>query len=128
MIYDSVVHCSTIIELARKYGYNYSTIRHIILQYHLSGKIDQRKFKLCVCDVQSSKTSQRDVHASQVKSTSLLATDQIGTTQGLIRFPNNADKEANMQRSSHLESSPTNKVNIQGESHVNTGSTFSVEQ
>ena len=108
IIYDSVVHCSTIIELTRKYGYNYSTIRHIILQYHLSGKIDIRKFKLCVSDVQSSKTTQKDVHASQVKSTSLLATDQIGITQGLIRFPNNAKKEANMQRSSPLETSSKN--------------------
>ena len=27
------------------HGFNYSTIRHLLLQYHLCGKTDMRKFK-----------------------------------------------------------------------------------
>ena len=45
IIYDSVVHQKTLIEMIAKYRYNYSTMRHLILQFHQNGKIDLRKFK-----------------------------------------------------------------------------------
>ena len=45
IIYDSVVHQMTLIEMIAKYQYNYSTLRHLILQFHLNGKTDLRKYK-----------------------------------------------------------------------------------
>lgn len=45
IIFDSIIHKKTILELVRIHGQNYSTIRHLLLQYHLCGKTDMRKFK-----------------------------------------------------------------------------------
>lgn len=38
-------------ELVQKYNSNYSTIRHIIVQYNLYGKTDKRNFKLMKCKI-----------------------------------------------------------------------------
>ena len=46
IIYDNVVHGIGIMNLVKKHHINYSTIRHILLQYQVSGKTDIRKYKL----------------------------------------------------------------------------------
>ena len=46
IIYDSLVHSMNMIELVQKHRINYSSIRHILLQYGQSGKTDVRKYKL----------------------------------------------------------------------------------
>lgn len=45
IIYDNLIHKKQILELIGKYSMNYSTIRHLLLQYYLCGKTDMRKFK-----------------------------------------------------------------------------------
>ena len=46
IIYDCVVHGIGIMDLVKKHQINYCTVRHILLQYQLSGKTDIRKYKL----------------------------------------------------------------------------------
>ena len=45
IIYDNKVHNIQINELIEKYGINYNTVRHIVLQYTESGRTDVRNFK-----------------------------------------------------------------------------------
>ena len=45
IIYDSVVHKKSVLQLVQEYSINYCTIRHLLLQYHLCGKTSMRKFK-----------------------------------------------------------------------------------
>ena len=44
-VYDHVVHRKGVRQIIRDRATNYSTIRHILLQYYLFGRTDTRKFR-----------------------------------------------------------------------------------
>ena len=45
VIYDHLVHRKPIKQMIQEYGVNYSTIRHILAQYYLFGRVQVRQFK-----------------------------------------------------------------------------------
>ena len=45
ILYDHLIHHKSIRELIREHSVNYSTLRHILAQYYLFGRIEGRKFK-----------------------------------------------------------------------------------
>ena len=45
IIYDNLVHGKSVLQLIQEYGMNYSTIKHVLLQYHKHGKTDIRKYR-----------------------------------------------------------------------------------
>ena len=46
IIYNFKVHGMTIKDLATLHGLNYCTIRHIVAQYEMFGRTNQRRFRL----------------------------------------------------------------------------------
>ena len=45
IIFDHAVHRKIVKRIIRDHGINYSTLRHILIQYYLFGRTDVRKFR-----------------------------------------------------------------------------------
>lgn len=45
IIFDHSVHKKTVKQIIRDHAINYSTLRHVLIQYYLFGRTDIRKFR-----------------------------------------------------------------------------------
>lgn len=59
VIYDHFVHGMNLLELNAKYDVNYNTLRHILMQYVESGRVDAQQFKRKVAKVKSQRIQSR---------------------------------------------------------------------
>ena len=49
IIYDHLILKKSVKQIIDEYDVNYSTVRHILMQYYLFGRTDIRKFRLDKC-------------------------------------------------------------------------------
>lgn len=45
IIFDHLIHKKSARQIIQDHGTNYSTVRHILMQYYLFGRTDVRKFR-----------------------------------------------------------------------------------
>lgn len=53
IIFDHTVHRKTVKQIIRDHAINYSTLRHVLIQYYLFGRTDIRKFRLSKSELEA---------------------------------------------------------------------------
>ena len=62
VIYDHSIHKKSVKQIIKDHGVNYSTVRHILLQYYLFGRTDIRKFRHQAKNAEALKKESQEQH------------------------------------------------------------------